>query len=158
MIQKTKKESYSKEVTVYVAKDGTEFSCENHCNDYEKSASCAYKMRLANCLIPIKVNGVLDYLLDGERGDGTYYKFTPQSETDIINFLAYVNTLPDGRTCDTFGICVPSTKIQIGKKYLVLVPYDSTLHLVFDETLAEAYLKAFNKTFEEVVPNSTPNV
>lgn len=156
MIQKTKKIDCSKEVTIYVAKDGTEFSCEANCKTYEESASCAYKMRLSNCLIQIEVSNVLDYLLDGERNEGTFYKFTPQTETDIINFIAYANTLPYGEISN-YALCVPPSKLQIGKKYLVLVPCDSNIHLVFDETLTEVYLKAFNQVFEEVMPNNTPN-
>jgi hypothetical protein len=157
MIQQTKKVDCSKEITVYVAKDGTEFSCEANCEQYEQSASCAYKTRLSNCLTKIEVRGVLDYILDGERGEGTYYKFTPQTEIDIINFIAYVNTQAYGEI-SSYTLCVPPSKIQIGKRYLVLVPCDSTLHLVFDETLAETYLKAFNQMFEEVVSDSTSNV
>lgn len=156
MIQQNKKIDCSKEITVYVAKDGTEFSCEAHCKQYEESASCAYKMRLSNCLTKIEVSNVLDYILDGERNEGTFYKFTPQTETDIINFIAYVNTLSYGEI-SSYALCVPPSKLQVGKKYLVLVPCDSTIHLVFDETLAEVYLKAFNQVFEEVKPNSTPN-
>lgn len=156
MIQQTKKVDCSKEITVYVAKDGTEFSCEANCKQYEESASCAYKMRLGNCLTKVEVSNVLDYLLDGERNEGTYYKFTPQTETDIINFIAYVNTHAYGEISN-YALCVPPSMIHVGKKYLVLVPYDSTIHLVFDETLAEVYLTAFNQMFEEVVPENTPN-
>lgn len=156
MIQQTKKVDYSKEITVYVAKDGTEFSCEANCKQYEQSASCAYKMRLGNCLTQVEVSNVLDYLLDGERNEGTYYKFTPQTETDIINFIAYVNAQAYGEI-SSYTLCVPPSKIQVGKRYLVLVPYDSTLHLVFDETLADTYLKTFNQVFEEVVPDNTSN-
>lgn len=157
MIQQTKKVNCSKEVTVYVASDGTEFSCEDSCKQYEESASCAYKMRLGNCLTKVEVSNVLDYLLDGERNEGTYYKFTPQTETDIINFFAYVNTLAYGKISN-YALCVPPSMIRVGKKYLVLVPYDSDIHLVFDETLATVYLTAFNQMFEEVVPDNTANV
>ena len=156
MIQQTKKIDCSKEVTFYVANDGTEFSCEDNCKQYEESASCAYKTRLSNCLIKIEVSNVLDYLIDGERNEGTYYKFVPQTETDIIHFIAYVNTLAYGEI-SSYALYVPPSKIQVGKKYLVFVPFDSTLHLVFDETLAEVYLKAFNQVFDEVVPDNTQN-
>lgn len=157
MIQQTKKINHTEDIIVYIAKDGTEFSREKDCEEYEKSASCAYKIRLSNCLTQIEVSNVLDYLLDGERNEGIYYKFTPQTETDIINFLAYANTLSYGEI-SSYALCVPPSKIQVGKRYLVLVPYDSTVHLVFDETLTEVYLKEFNKVFEEVVPDKTSNV
>lgn len=156
MEQKTKKIDCSKEIIVFVAKDGTEFSCENHCKQYEESASCAYKVRLSSCLTKIEVNNVLDYILDGERNEGTFYKFTPQTETDIINFIAYVNTQPYGEISN-YALCVPPSMIRVGKKYLVLVPNDSTIHLVFDETLAEVYLTAFNQVFEEVVSDNISN-
>ena len=140
------RETVNTNVTMYIAYDGTEFKKENECQKYEETAQCAYKSRLAKCLFQIeKIDTILDFLIDGERGEATYYKFIPSKEEDIINFIAYVNTIQYGVVSD-YKLCIKAEDLKVGKAYLVCNPYDSTYYYVYDETLAEKYLESFHNT------------
>ena len=90
---------------VYIANDGTEFTIEQACQQYDDGAECAYRTLLSEVLKPImgsfryqdieehpelvnNYKNIIDDIFDDGRRECEYYTFKPQSEDDVKNFIA----------------------------------------------------------------------
>ena len=164
-IEKEIQKTTTTKVVTFVAKDGTEFSDENECKIYEKSAECAYRTLLKGCLeeIPLRradktiapVMMALDNVLDDCREESTYYRLVLKSNEDKRNFIAWLQCL------DYFGLCGdkdfwteegkiynPYTsleELELHKIYLIIRTYDSNYFRIYSK---EKIIDALSEMFE----------
>lgn len=113
---RTKEEKYE----VYIANDGTIFSTEQKCKEYEESLEGLYNARFMAIAKRIR-NGYryVDPLVDSDRSESDFYLVEPKDDSQINTIIAYIKN-HDGslKPSDSH---VGIEDIKIGTKYIVSV-------------------------------------
>lgn len=163
--EKVIKESFK----VYIANDGTEFSTEKACREYDNGAECAYRTLLSKVMKPLMgsfkysdiennpelVNvykNIIDDIFEDGRRECEYYTFKPQSEEDIKNFLALLKVQNASLRGERYKIKNPFTQLKEIKNncnYIIIFYEGGTSYqiieaLQFSEVIKEIIEKALD--------------
>lgn len=167
---RTKEKITKEDYTVFIAQDGTEFTSEMECAQYEKGAECAYKTLLKEILTPLwgsfdyKVSpeqqnpykNILDDIFDDGRRECKYYIFKPRKGEDIKNFIALLNVQNASVRATGWyeNIDNPFTKLdklKNGYDYIIINYEESNFyHIIEAEQFSEAIKKIIQTATENV--------
>lgn len=167
---RTKEKVTKEDYTVFIAQDGTEFTKEECCLEYEKGAECAYKTLLKDALIPLygsfdgkaspeqrnPYKNILDDILDDGRRECKYYIFKPRKGDDIKNFIALLKVQDASVRATGWyeNIDNPFTqldKLKNGYDYIIII-YEETpfYHIIEAEQFSEVIKKIIQTATENV--------
>lgn len=167
---RTKEKITKEDYTVFIAQDGTEFTKEEYCLEYEKGAECAYKTLLKEVLTPLwgsfdcprnpeqdnPYKNIIDDIFEDGRRECKYYIFKPRKGEDIKNFIALLNVQNASvRASDWYeNIDNPFTqldKLGTGYNYIIINYEDSNFyHIIEAEQFSEAIKKIIKTATENV--------
>lgn len=164
---RTKEKVTKEDYTVFIAQDGTEFTSEMECTQYEQGAECAYKTLLKDVLIPLwgsfdyqakpdqknPYKNIIDDIFDDGRRECKYYIFKPRKDEDIKNFIALLNVQNASVRATGWyeNIDNPFTqldKLKNGYDYIIINYEDSNFYHIIE---AEQFSEAIKKIIETAI-------
>lgn len=168
--ERTKEKIIKENYKVFIAKDGTEFTSEMGCVEYETGAECAYKTLLKEALTPLwgsfdypknpdqknPYKNIIDDIFDDGRRECKYYIFKPRKGEDIKNFIALLDVQNASVRASSWydNIDNPFTqldKLKNGYDYIIINYEDSNFyHIIEAEQFSEAIKKIIKTATENV--------
>lgn len=166
---RTKEKITKEDYTVFIAQDGTEFTSEMECTQYEQGAECAYKTLLKEVLTPLwgsfdyprnpeqdnPYKNIIDDIFEDGRRECKYYVFKPRKSEDIKNFIALLNVQNASVRASGWyeNIDNPFTqldKLKTGYSYIIINYGESVFYQIIE---AEQFSKAIKKIIEKAIEN-----
>lgn len=167
---RTKEKVIKENYTVFIAQDGTEFTSEMECTQYEQGAECAYKTLLKDVLTPLwgsfayprnpeqdnPYKNIIDDIFEDGRRECKYYVFKPRKGEDIKNFIALLKVQNASIRATGWyeNIDNPFTqldKLKNGYDYIIINYEESNFyHIIEAEQFSEAIKKIIQTATENV--------
>lgn len=166
---RTKEKVIKEDYTVFIAQDGTEFTTETDCLEYDKGAECAYKTLLNGVLTPLwgsfdyqakpeqknTYKNIIDEIFEDDRKECEYYTFKPRKGDDIKNFIALLKVQNASVRATGWyeNIDNPFTqldKLKNGYDYIIINYEESNFYQIIE---AEQFSEAIKKIIKAATEN-----
>lgn len=151
----TKKErTVFDEVVKYISDDGREFETEEQCKAWESSLEKRLNSVLMDCLdctdpyshfysdeFDSNVPKCVYELRGGDSGCTVVWKFSPKTEDDIVNFIAWIDKQDRWE-----ARCDEAKKARVGKTYIL---YESDSEYFYEFMEVNEFLKEINEAVKK---------